>query len=187
VRTPIGRRGGALAGVHPADLSAHVLKTVLGRSGVDPEAVDDVFCGCAIQAAAAARQAGVAVVQLQRHRLQLNRAALVQTHQEQQAEVVAQRRVDRVVVDEVPRSYRTVPATPWKRWAEWPATSVAPASSSAGAARRTCGTGSVVMFGPQCGVTSTASARAASSRTVSVSQAGTPSRSRPRATPGRSG
>jgi acetyl-CoA C-acetyltransferase len=52
VRTPIGRRGGGLAGVHPADLAAHVLKTVVERSGVDPAAVDDVIFGCVDQVGA---------------------------------------------------------------------------------------------------------------------------------------
>ncbi|MGW5174640.1 acetyl-CoA C-acetyltransferase [Streptomyces sp. NPDC004082] len=46
VRTPVGRRGGGLGGVHPADLGAHVLKALVGRSGVDPAAVDDVVFGC---------------------------------------------------------------------------------------------------------------------------------------------
>ncbi|MFE2536100.1 acetyl-CoA C-acetyltransferase [Streptomyces sp. NPDC059371] len=46
VRTPVGRRGGGLAGVHPADLAAHVLKALVERSGVDPAAVDDVVLGC---------------------------------------------------------------------------------------------------------------------------------------------
>ncbi|MFE2301318.1 acetyl-CoA C-acetyltransferase [Streptomyces sp. NPDC059445] len=46
VRTPVGRRGGGLSGVHPADLAAHVLKALVERSGVDPAAVDDVVLGC---------------------------------------------------------------------------------------------------------------------------------------------
>ena len=46
VRTPVGRRGGGLAGVHPADLGAHVLAALIRRSGVDPAAVDDVIFGC---------------------------------------------------------------------------------------------------------------------------------------------
>jgi acetyl-CoA C-acetyltransferase len=48
-RTPVGRRNGALAGVHPADLAAHVLSTVVDRSGVDPAAIDDVILGCVDQ------------------------------------------------------------------------------------------------------------------------------------------
>ena len=46
VRTPVGRRNGGLSGVHPADLSAHVLRALLERTGVDPGAVDDVYFGC---------------------------------------------------------------------------------------------------------------------------------------------
>ncbi|MFD0416433.1 acetyl-CoA C-acetyltransferase [Streptomyces sp. NPDC127108] len=46
VRTPVGRRGGGLAAVHPADLGAHVLKALIERCGVDPAAVDDVVFGC---------------------------------------------------------------------------------------------------------------------------------------------
>jgi acetyl-CoA C-acetyltransferase len=46
VRTPIGTRKGALAGLHPADLAAHVLSELIARAGVDPAAVDDVIMGC---------------------------------------------------------------------------------------------------------------------------------------------
>jgi len=46
VRTPVGKRGGGLAEVHPADLGAHVLRELIGRTGVDPEAVEDVIMGC---------------------------------------------------------------------------------------------------------------------------------------------
>src|SRR5579884_1279135 len=46
VRTPVTRRGGALAGVHPADLGAHVLRGLMDRVGIDPAAVDDVVFGC---------------------------------------------------------------------------------------------------------------------------------------------
>jgi acetyl-CoA C-acetyltransferase len=46
VRTPVGRRGGGLAGIHPADLGAHVIRALVQRSGVDPLAVDDVVLGC---------------------------------------------------------------------------------------------------------------------------------------------
>jgi len=46
VRTPVGRRGGALAGVHSADLAAHVIDALVRRTGIDPGAVDDVILGC---------------------------------------------------------------------------------------------------------------------------------------------
>ena len=46
VRTPVGTRKGGLAGVHPADLGAHVLRELVTRTGVDPAAVDDVVMGC---------------------------------------------------------------------------------------------------------------------------------------------
>ncbi len=46
VRTPVGRRNGGLAGAHPADLGAHVLKELMERTGVDPGAVEDVIFGC---------------------------------------------------------------------------------------------------------------------------------------------
>ncbi|MGW6258725.1 acetyl-CoA C-acetyltransferase [Streptomyces sp. NPDC055085] len=46
VRTPVGRRGGGLGAVHPADLGAHVLTALIERSGVDPAAVEDVVFGC---------------------------------------------------------------------------------------------------------------------------------------------
>jgi acetyl-CoA C-acetyltransferase len=46
VRTAVGRRGGGLAGVHPADLGAHVIGKLMARTGVDPLAVDDVIFGC---------------------------------------------------------------------------------------------------------------------------------------------
>jgi len=46
VRTPVGKRGGSLSGVHPADLGAHTLKAIVERTGIDPGAVDDVVMGC---------------------------------------------------------------------------------------------------------------------------------------------
>ncbi|MBX6389062.1 MAG: acetyl-CoA C-acetyltransferase [Frankia sp.] len=46
VRTPVGRRGGGLSGVHPADLGAAAIKALMDRSGVDPGAVEDVIFGC---------------------------------------------------------------------------------------------------------------------------------------------
>ncbi len=50
VRSPIGRRNGALSGVHPAELSAQVLNALVQRAGVDPALVDDVIWGCVMQA-----------------------------------------------------------------------------------------------------------------------------------------
>jgi acetyl-CoA C-acetyltransferase len=49
VRTPVGTRRGKLAGVHPADLGAHVLRALVTRTGIDPAAVDDVVMGCVSQ------------------------------------------------------------------------------------------------------------------------------------------
>jgi acetyl-CoA C-acetyltransferase len=49
VRTPVGTRKGALAGVHPADLGAHVLRELVDRTGIDPSAVEDVIMGCVVQ------------------------------------------------------------------------------------------------------------------------------------------
>ncbi|GAA1983169.1 acetyl-CoA C-acetyltransferase [Nocardiopsis rhodophaea] len=49
VRTPVGTKKGALAGVHPADMGAHVLKELVNRTGVDPAAVEDVIMGCVSQ------------------------------------------------------------------------------------------------------------------------------------------
>jgi len=46
VRTPVGRRGGGLAAVHPADLGAHALRALFDRVDLDPAAVADVIFGC---------------------------------------------------------------------------------------------------------------------------------------------
>ncbi|WP_113700870.1 acetyl-CoA C-acetyltransferase [Nonomuraea lactucae] len=46
VRTPVGRRGGGLSAVHPADLGAHALRALMDRTGIDPAAVEDVVFGC---------------------------------------------------------------------------------------------------------------------------------------------
>jgi len=46
VRTPVGKRGGGLAHVHPADLGAHSLTALIDRTGIDPAAVEDVVFGC---------------------------------------------------------------------------------------------------------------------------------------------
>ncbi|KPM52404.1 acetyl-CoA acetyltransferase [Frankia sp. R43] len=49
VRTPVGKRNGGLAGVHPTDLSAHVLRSLAARAGIDPVVIDDVIWGCVSQ------------------------------------------------------------------------------------------------------------------------------------------
>jgi acetyl-CoA acyltransferase len=46
VRTPVGKRNGGLARVHPADLSSHVLTALAERAGIDPVVVEDVVWGC---------------------------------------------------------------------------------------------------------------------------------------------
>ena len=45
VRTPVGRRGGGLSQVHPADLGAHPITALVDRTGIDPAAVEDVIFG----------------------------------------------------------------------------------------------------------------------------------------------
>lgn len=50
MRSPVGKRNGALSGVHPADLSAQVLNGLADKAGIDPEIVDDVIWGCVMQA-----------------------------------------------------------------------------------------------------------------------------------------
>jgi acetyl-CoA C-acetyltransferase len=46
VRTPVGKRGGGLSGVHPADLGAAAINALMDRTGIDPAAVEDVVFGC---------------------------------------------------------------------------------------------------------------------------------------------
>lgn len=46
VRTPVGRKKGALAHVHPADLAAHPIRVLIERTGIDPGGIDDVVWGC---------------------------------------------------------------------------------------------------------------------------------------------
>jgi acetyl-CoA C-acetyltransferase len=46
VRTPVGKRGGGLARVHPADLGAAAITALVNRTGIDPAAVEDVIFGC---------------------------------------------------------------------------------------------------------------------------------------------
>lgn len=54
VRTPVGRRNGGLAAIHPADLAAHTIREVVARADVDPAAIDDVVLGCLDQIGAQA-------------------------------------------------------------------------------------------------------------------------------------
>lgn len=46
VRTPVGKKNGALAEVHPIDLGVHAFRAIFDRNDVDPGAVDDVIVGC---------------------------------------------------------------------------------------------------------------------------------------------
>jgi acetyl-CoA C-acetyltransferase len=46
VRTPVGKRGGSLSQIHPADLGAITLNALVDRTGIDPAAVEDVVMGC---------------------------------------------------------------------------------------------------------------------------------------------
>ena len=58
VRTPMGRYRGVLAGVRPDDLAAHVIRAAVERTGLDPEAVRDVYWGAANQSGEDNRDAG---------------------------------------------------------------------------------------------------------------------------------
>ncbi|MBF6278396.1 MULTISPECIES: thiolase family protein [Nocardia] len=49
VRTPVGKRGGALSAWHPADLLGHTLRHLVDRTGIDPVLIDDVIAGCVLQ------------------------------------------------------------------------------------------------------------------------------------------
>src|SRR3989304_3781974 len=49
VRTPIGKRGGALKDVRPDDLAAVVLQEIIDRTGISKAAVEDVILGCVTQ------------------------------------------------------------------------------------------------------------------------------------------
>ena len=51
VRTPVGKRDGGLSTAHPVDLSAHLLRELQARTGIDPAEVDDVVWGCGAQVA----------------------------------------------------------------------------------------------------------------------------------------
>ncbi|MGH9031522.1 MAG: acetyl-CoA C-acetyltransferase [Acidimicrobiia bacterium] len=46
VRSPVGKRGGGLSAVHPADLGAHAISALVERTGIDPATVEDVVFGC---------------------------------------------------------------------------------------------------------------------------------------------
>ncbi|WP_419808101.1 acetyl-CoA C-acetyltransferase [Sphingomonas sp.] len=58
VRTAGGRRGGRLAGWHPADMAGEVLSAVVDRTGIDPAAVEDVVMGCVSQGGEQSFQVG---------------------------------------------------------------------------------------------------------------------------------
>ncbi|MXO89484.1 acetyl-CoA C-acetyltransferase [Pontixanthobacter aquaemixtae] len=67
VRTAGGKRGGRLAGVHPVDLAAKSLDALMERTGVDPNAIDDVVMGCVTQAGQQAMQVGRNAVLASKH------------------------------------------------------------------------------------------------------------------------
>jgi 3-oxoadipyl-CoA thiolase len=50
IRTPVGRYGGALAGIRPDDLAAAAISAAVERAGVDAAEIEDVYFGCANQA-----------------------------------------------------------------------------------------------------------------------------------------
>jgi acetyl-CoA C-acetyltransferase len=45
IRTPVAKKGGGLAHMHPADMAGHVMRSVVERNDIDPETVDDVVFG----------------------------------------------------------------------------------------------------------------------------------------------
>jgi len=49
IRTPVGRRNGALAGVRADELAATTLSEIVSRTGIDPSELDDVVMGCVTQ------------------------------------------------------------------------------------------------------------------------------------------
>src|SRR5919202_7068762 len=49
VRSPIGKRNGSLSGIHPVDLLATVLQSLVERAGVDPGQIEDNITGCVSQ------------------------------------------------------------------------------------------------------------------------------------------
>ncbi|MGR6520265.1 thiolase family protein (plasmid) [Rhodococcus erythropolis] len=58
VRTPIGKRKGALADIHPAVISATVLQALAERNTIDPAIIDDVIWGCVSQVSEQASNIG---------------------------------------------------------------------------------------------------------------------------------
>jgi acetyl-CoA C-acetyltransferase len=58
VRTAGGKRGGRLAGWHPADMAGEVLNSLVDRTGIDPKAIDDVIMGCVSQGGEQSFQVG---------------------------------------------------------------------------------------------------------------------------------
>ena len=58
VRTAIGKRNGALCGIHPVDLSGSILRALSDRTGIDPAIIDDVVWGCVNQVGDQAAQIG---------------------------------------------------------------------------------------------------------------------------------
>jgi 3-oxoadipyl-CoA thiolase len=58
LRTPFGRYGGALKDIRPDDLAAHVIRALVGRTGIDPSTIDDVILGAANQAGEDNRNVG---------------------------------------------------------------------------------------------------------------------------------
>jgi acetyl-CoA C-acetyltransferase len=58
VRTAGGRRGGKLAGWHPADMAGQVLNAIVDRTGLDPRAIEDVIMGCVSQGGEQSFQVG---------------------------------------------------------------------------------------------------------------------------------
>src|SRR5690606_9391994 len=71
-RTPIGRYGGALKDVRTDDLAAHPLRILRGRNtGVDREAIDDCYLGCANQAGEDNRNVARMAGPLRRYRISL--------------------------------------------------------------------------------------------------------------------
>jgi acetyl-CoA acyltransferase len=49
IRTPLGKRNGALKDWHPVDLAAETLKALVDRTGIDPHLIEDVIMGCVMQ------------------------------------------------------------------------------------------------------------------------------------------